>query len=82
MLPVEFWETACQSSSLTVVRQYQKGQSKDKYIILLFNSKYKRGWINMILLQDKHNIYSVLGAKAGKHRICPVFKPHSQKLYI
>ena len=32
---------------------------QDKYIILLFNSIYKRQWINVIFLQDKHNINAV-----------------------
>jgi len=59
MLPIEFWETSCKSSSLPVDRKYQKGQSRDNYIILLFNSKYKCQWLNVIFLQDKHNINSV-----------------------
>jgi len=41
MLPVELRENNCESSSLPVDRKYQKGQSRDDYIILLFNSKYK-----------------------------------------
>ena len=36
------------SSSLPVDSKYQKGQSRDTYIILLFNSKFKRQWINVI----------------------------------
>ena len=56
MLPVELWESNCKSSSLPVDKTYQKGQSRDTYIILLFNSKYKRQWKNKIFLQDKHNI--------------------------
>jgi hypothetical protein len=59
MLPVELWESNCKSSSLPVDRKYQKGQSMDNYIILLFNSKYKHQWINVIFLQDKHNINTV-----------------------
>ena len=41
---------------LQQTRKYQKGQSRDTYIILLFNSKYRGQLINMIFLQDKHNI--------------------------
>ena len=59
MVPVELWESNCKSSSLPVDRKYQKGQSMDNYIILLFNSKYKHQWINVIFLQDKHNINTV-----------------------
>jgi hypothetical protein len=33
-----------------LTEKYQKGQSRDNYIILFFNSKYKRQWINMIFL--------------------------------
>ena len=40
--PVELSEPNCISSSLPVDRKNQKGQSRDNYIILLFNSKYKR----------------------------------------
>jgi hypothetical protein len=42
MLSVELWEPSGKSSSLLVDRKYQKGQSKEDYMILLFNSKYKR----------------------------------------
>jgi hypothetical protein len=56
MLPVELWEPSCKSSLLPVGRKYQKGQSRDNYIILLFNSKYKHQSTNAIFLQDKHNI--------------------------
>jgi hypothetical protein len=59
MLLIELWETSCISSSLPVDRKYQKGQSRDNYIILLFNSKYKRQWVNVMFLQDKHNINAV-----------------------
>jgi len=31
------------------------GQSRDNHIIVLFKSKYKRRWIDVVLLQDKHN---------------------------
>jgi hypothetical protein len=48
MLPVELWDSNFKSSSLPVDRKYQKWQSRDNYIILLFNSKYKRQWINVI----------------------------------
>jgi hypothetical protein len=34
-------------------------QSMNNYIILLFNAKYKRRWINVIFLHDKHNINAV-----------------------
>ena len=63
MLPVEPGETSSKSSSLHVDIKYQKRQSGDTYIILLSNSKYKRGWINVIFLQDKHNINAAFGAK-------------------
>jgi len=53
---LSFWNLVCKSSSLPVDRKYQKGQKRDNYIILLFNSKYKCWWINVIFLQDKHNI--------------------------
>jgi hypothetical protein len=59
MLRVELWETSCKSSLPHVDRTYQKGKSRDDYILLLLNSKYKRRWINMIVLQDKHNINTV-----------------------
>ena len=52
MLLVDLWEPNCKSSSPPVDRKYQKEQSRDKYIILLFNLKYKRQWINVIVLQD------------------------------
>jgi len=59
MLPVELWERNSKSSSLPVDRKYQKGKSKHTYIILLFNSKYKRQWINVNFLQDNHNINAI-----------------------
>jgi hypothetical protein len=59
MLPVELREPSCISSSLPVDRYYQKGQLRDDYIILLFNSKYKRRWINVIFQQDQRNINAV-----------------------
>jgi predicted lactoylglutathione lyase len=46
--PEELWDSNFKSSSLPVDRKYQKWQSRDNYIILLFNSKYKRQWINVI----------------------------------
>jgi hypothetical protein len=51
MLPAELWEPNYKSSSLPVDRKYQKGQSRDNYTILLFNSKYKCQWKNVIFLQ-------------------------------
>ena len=48
MLPVELWEPNCKYSSLPVDKKYQKGQSRDNYIMLVSNSKYKRQWINVI----------------------------------
>ena len=59
LLSVELWEPNYKFSSLPVDRKYEKGQSTDNYIILLFNSKYKRQWINVIFLQDKNNINAV-----------------------
>jgi hypothetical protein len=56
MLPVELWEPNCKSSSLPADRKYQKEQSRGNYVILLFNSKYKLQWKNVIFHQDKHNI--------------------------
>jgi len=48
MLPVELWQPSCKSSSLPLDRKYQKGQSRDDFIILLFDLKYKRRrWINV-----------------------------------
>ena len=42
--------------------------------------------INVIFLQDKHNINAVFCAKRGKGSVyltfIPVFKPHIHKLYI
>ena len=45
----------CKSSLLLVDRKYQKGQSSDNHLILLFNLKYKSQLINVILQQDKYN---------------------------
>jgi len=45
--------------SLPVDIKYQKGQSRDNNIIVLSNSKYKRRWINLIFLQDRHNSNAV-----------------------
>jgi hypothetical protein len=44
---------------LPIDRKCQKGQYMDNYIIVLFNSKYKRQWINVIFLQDEHTINAV-----------------------
>ena len=55
MLHVELWEPSCKSSSLPVGRKYQKGQSRDNYLILLVNSKYEFRWVIVIFLQNKHN---------------------------
>jgi hypothetical protein len=57
MLPVELREASCKSSSLD--RKYQTGQSRDNKIILLFNSKYKRRWINENFMEDKQIITAV-----------------------
>jgi hypothetical protein len=43
MLPVELWEPNCKSSSLPVDRKYQKGKSRDNYMILFFNLRYATG---------------------------------------
>ena len=56
-LPGELWQPNGKSSSLPVERKYQKRQSMDNYIRLLFNSKYK--WNKVIFLQDKQNINAV-----------------------
>ena len=52
MLPVELWEPNCKFSSLPVDIKSQKGQSWDNYIIMLFNSKYKRQWIQFAISQQ------------------------------
>ena len=39
---------------LPVDRKYQKRQSMDDFIISLCYSKYKRRWIIVIFLQEKH----------------------------
>ena len=44
-VPVERCEPSCKSSSLHVNRKYQRRQSRDNNLILLFNSKYKRQWL-------------------------------------
>jgi hypothetical protein len=52
MIPAELWEPSCKPR-----QKISKGAIKGElYIILIFNSKYKRQWINVIFLQDKHNI--------------------------
>jgi hypothetical protein len=48
------------SSSLPVDRKYENWQLKDNDIILLFNAKYKRRWINVNFMQDKPNINAML----------------------
>ena len=53
MLPVEIREPSCKSSSLSVYKKYKKGQSRDNYIILLFNSIYKCRWINVIFSAEE-----------------------------
>ena len=92
MLPAELWEHSCKSSSLPVDRKYQKGKSRDIYIISLFNSKYKLRWINAIFPQNKHNInalsenttciwiWSKSGEMIGEPRLYPVFKPPTHNL--
>jgi len=56
MLAVELRVPICISSSRPVDRNYQKGQSRVNYIILLFNSKYKRQRFTVIFPKDKHNL--------------------------
>ena len=56
MLAVELSESSWKSSSFFVDNKYQKGLSRENYIILLLNSKYKRRWIKEIYLQNKHDI--------------------------
>jgi hypothetical protein len=48
MLPVELWGKKFKYSILPVDRKYQKWKSRGNCIILLFNSKYKRRWINAL----------------------------------
>ena len=48
MLPVKLWVPSFKPSSFPVDRKYQKGQPRYTYIILLFNSKYKCRWFNVI----------------------------------
>jgi hypothetical protein len=59
VLPVELWEPNCKSSSLPVDRKCQTAQSRDNYIVLLCDSKYKRQWNNVIIVQDKHTSNAV-----------------------
>ena len=56
---VSFWNMF-KSSSLPVDRKYENWQLKDNDIILLFNAKYKRRWINVNFMQDKPNINAML----------------------
>jgi hypothetical protein len=60
MLAVEIWGLSCKSNSLPVDRKYQKGNLRENCKILLFNSKYKRRWINVIFLQDIHDINTLI----------------------
>jgi hypothetical protein len=46
-----------------MLTEYEKGQSRDSYNILLFNSNYNYPCFNVIFLQDKHNINVVLKYK-------------------
>jgi hypothetical protein len=39
-------------------QKYQMRHSRDNYIILLCNAKYKRRWFHVIFRQDKNNINS------------------------
>ena len=66
----------------------------NNYIIPSFNSKYKGQWINVIFLQDEHNINAVFLKYTfclfvGKLVKCSVnrafilvFKHHTHKLYF
>jgi hypothetical protein len=56
MISVELFEPICKYNSLPVDRKYQKGQARDTFIILLFNSIYICQWVMLIFLQDKYNI--------------------------
>ena len=96
-LDVELWERNFKSSSLSVDMKYQKGQSRDNYIIVLFNSKYINvDGLTFFFLQYKPDINAVFwnikcmclryktGGRLGEPRIYPSFyqKPHTHKLYI
>ena len=73
MLPIQLWETSCISRSLPVHTNYQKGQSRDNRIILLFNSKCK--WINM-------SMSKVTPPPSPPLTFISVFKPRRHKLNI
>ena len=89
-LPVELWEP----SSLPLDnKKDEKGQSKDNFIILAINSKYKRRWINVIccristiLMQclKYMNIRHKSEERLGEHGLYPSFKHHTHTctLYI
>ena len=59
MIPVESCEPSCKLSSLPVDRKYQNVSNQAIIIKILFNLKYKRRWINVFFLQNKHNINAV-----------------------
>jgi hypothetical protein len=48
-----------------LLRDNIKRHTRDNYMILLFYSKYKHPCINVIFLQDKHNINVVSVLKSG-----------------
>ena len=54
MLPVELWEPSCTSSSLSVDRKYQKGQSRDINTILLLDLNWINEWMNEFFICKKH----------------------------
>ena len=54
MLPVELWETSFKSVHFLLTEAI-----KENYIISLFDSKCIRWWVDVICLQDKHNINEV-----------------------
>jgi len=61
MLPVELCEPSCNPVLFLVTANMKRGNQGiiTMCIILLFNSKYKRRWINEMFLQDKRNINAV-----------------------
>ena len=89
-LPVELWEP----SSLPLDnKKDEKGQSRDNFIILAINSKYKRRWINVIccrintiLMQclKYMNIRHKSEERLGEPGLYPSFKHHTHTctLYI
>ena len=52
MLPVEIWEHSWNPVDFLLTENIKRGQSRDNYAILLFNSKYQSRWIDVIFLQD------------------------------